>query len=279
MSVGSMALDGRLGRLDVGPVEREQVAGERSEPRRRARTWVRTPRPIRAGTSRPLAATDGQHLEKEGRLPDTGLSVHQGGRSGNHAPRQNSIELAHPGRSGRAAADRTSARDRRAAPPLLRRVVAGCGTGPPRGGRLIESVPGAAASGTGPPSEATMAPQRRSGSKRRASRGPVLMARTLRRGCRHRRGHVGYPPRPAPRQASRYRRRRGAGELHRRWLDPLDRREGQLRPVAPSMGESSTSTTIVSPTRNSFHRIRSDKGSSTSCWMARRSGRAPSWGS
>ena len=61
--------------------------------------------------------------------------------------------------------------------------------------------------------------------------------------------------------------------------DALDGPEGQVRSVSPSTGVSSTSTTMVSPTRNSFHRIRSDSGSSTSCWMARRSGRAPSWGS
>jgi len=41
----------------------------------------------------------------------------------------------------------------------------------------------------------------------------------------------------------------------------------------------STSTMIVSPTRNSFHRMRSDSGSSIICWMARRNGRAPSCGS
>ena len=50
-------------------------------------------------------------------------------------------------------------------------------------------------------------------------------------------------------------------------------------PSSPSTGVVSRSTTIVSPTRNSFHKIRSESGSSTSCWMARRSGRAPSCGS
>ena len=48
---------------------------------------------------------------------------------------------------------------------------------------------------------------------------------------------------------------------------------------SPSIGDSSTSTTMVSPTRNSFHKMRSESGSSTICWMARRSGRAPSCGS
>src|SRR5262249_54004764 len=44
---------------------------------------------------------------------------------------------------------------------------------------------------------------------------------------------------------------------------------------SPDSGSSSASTTIVSPARNSFHRRRSDSGSSTLRWMARRSGRAP----
>ena len=41
---------------------------------------------------------------------------------------------------------------------------------------------------------------------------------------------------------------------------------------------SSSSTITVSPTRNSFQRIFSESGSSTSCWIERRKGLAPSSG-
>ena len=62
---------------------------------------------------------------------------------------------------------------------------------------------------------------------------------------------------------------------------PASSTGGGCRPstVRKTSSSLSTSTMIVSPARNSFHRMRSDSGSSTNCWMARRSGRAPSVGS
>ena len=50
-------------------------------------------------------------------------------------------------------------------------------------------------------------------------------------------------------------------------------------PYGHTTSSFSASTMIVTPARNSFQRMRSESGSSTMRWMARRRGRAPNVGS
>ena len=96
---GRCALDRRLDRLDVGALEREEVAGHRADARGADRcTWVSDSSAEASITSSPVAATEREHLEEERRLADARRAEEQRDRARDHAAAHDAVELAHAGR-------------------------------------------------------------------------------------------------------------------------------------------------------------------------------------